>query len=136
MKLAPFVVSLALAALAPWAAAHETAAGAEPVRLVQRQPLGGDPGKEIVVVVVDYAPGQASTPHVHPGTVIAYVLEGEVASQVEGEPEITRRAGESWHEPPGVLHLVSRNASATQPAKLLAILVQDAGVPLKRPLPR
>ena len=71
------------------------------------------------MAVVSYAPGQASTPHFHSGSVFAYVLEGEVVSQLEGQPPVTYKAGESWYEPPRAPHLVSRNASGTRPAKLL-----------------
>ncbi|WP_229451945.1 cupin domain-containing protein [Massilia niastensis] len=111
-------------------------AGGEKIKLVQQQVLKEAPGKEIQVITVDYLPGQVSTPHVHPGTVIAYVLEGAVVSQLEGGKEVTYRAGEAWYEPPEVPHLVSRNASRTKPAKLLVYLVTGEGEPVLRPLSR
>ena len=64
----------------------------------------------------------------------AYVLEGEIISQLEGEPEHVYKAGESWYEPPRKPHLVSRNASSKKPAKLLAVLLGDEGGPVKLPL--
>jgi quercetin dioxygenase-like cupin family protein len=83
--------------------------------------------KSLVALVVDYAPGGASPSHVHAKSafIFAYVLSGEVESQVNDEPKRVYRAGESWYETPGSHHRVSRNASATQPAKLLAVVVAD-----------
>jgi quercetin dioxygenase-like cupin family protein len=84
-------------------------------------PISNVPGKSLVAVEVSYPPGGASAPH-H-----AYVVSGQVASQVEGQPEHIYRAGESWYETPGAHHLISRNASNTEPAKLLAVFVVDTG---------
>lgn len=85
------------------------------------------PGKSLTAVEVIYPAGAASAPHTHaPSSFIyAYVVEGEIISQVEGQPERTYRAGESWYEDPGAHHVVSRNASKTKPAKLLAVFVVD-----------
>ena len=126
-------MSLALAA-APWATAHD-AAGEEKVTPLQMQKLPDVPGKQVAMAVVSYEPGQASTPHFHSGSVFAYVLEGEVVSQLEGQPPVTYKAGDSWYEPPRAPHLVSRNASGTRPAKLLAWLLMDEGGQIKQPLP-
>jgi quercetin dioxygenase-like cupin family protein len=84
-------------------------------------------------VEVSYAPGESSPPHRHPGITIAYVLEGEVRSKVGDEPEKTYAAGQIFLETPGQLHAVSRNASATRPAKLLAILLAEKGKQLTTP---
>jgi quercetin dioxygenase-like cupin family protein len=105
--------------------AHEPESNHETVIPLQRQPLADAPGKDAVVVTVNYGPGQVSVPHFHPGSVIAYVLEGEVTSQLEGQEPITYKAGESWYEPPRAKHLISKNASATKPAKLLVWLLID-----------
>lgn len=85
------------------------------------------PGKSVKTVVVNYAPGQMSAPHAHAKSafVIAYVLDGEILSAVNGEPAKTYRAGEYWTENPGDRHTTSGNASKTTPAKLLAIFVVD-----------
>jgi quercetin dioxygenase-like cupin family protein len=87
------------------------------------------PGKSLVAVEVSYPPGGASAPHHHSGSafVYAYVVSGQIASQVEGQPERIYRAGESWYETPGAHHLIGRNASNTEPAKLLAVFVADTG---------
>ena len=85
------------------------------------------PGKSLVALVVDYAPGGASPAHTHAKSafIFAYVLSGEIELQVNDEPKRVYRAGESWYETPGSTHRVSRNASNTQPAKLLAVFVVD-----------
>ncbi|WP_293635830.1 cupin domain-containing protein [Polaromonas sp.] len=108
----------------------------EKVVPLQMQKLPDAPGKQVAMAVVSYEPGQASAPHFHSGSVFAYVLEGEVVSQLEGQPAVTYRAGESWYEPPRAAHLMSRNASNTRPAKLLAWLLMDEGGQIKQPLPR
>jgi quercetin dioxygenase-like cupin family protein len=87
------------------------------------------PGKSLVTLVVDYAPGGASPSHTHAKSafIFAYVLSGEIESKVNDDPVRIFRAGESWYEDPGASHSISRNASKTQPAKLLAIFVVDTG---------
>ena len=89
-------------------------------------------GKHASMVVVTLAPGAASDPHRHPGSVLVYVLEGEVESALDdGEPQ-TYKAGEGWSEHVGALHRVSRNRT-DKPAKLLAVLLHDEGDPLQLP---
>jgi quercetin dioxygenase-like cupin family protein len=90
-------------------------------------------GWAVTAVEVKYAPGQASGPHRHPGITIAHVLEGEVVSKVGDGPEKTYKAGEMWLETPNQLHAVSRNASDTNPARLLAILLAEKGAQLTTP---
>jgi quercetin dioxygenase-like cupin family protein len=87
------------------------------------------PGKSLVALEVDYAPGGASAPHVHAKSafIYAYVVSGSVESQVNDGPKRIYHAGESFFEPPGSFHRVSRNASQTVPAKLLAVVVVDTG---------
>jgi quercetin dioxygenase-like cupin family protein len=86
------------------------------------------PGKSMVAVEVSFAPGEVSRPHHHARSafIYAYVLAGTIRSQVEGEPAHDYHAGDSWYEPPGAHHVQSRNLSATQPAKLLAVFVVDS----------
>ena len=85
------------------------------------------PGKSLVTLVVDYAPGGASPSHTHAKSafIFAYVLSGEIESKVNDDPARVYHAGESWYETPGSTHSVSRNASKTKPAKLLAVFVVD-----------
>jgi quercetin dioxygenase-like cupin family protein len=83
------------------------------------------PGKSLVAVEVSYPPGGATPAHTHARSafIYAYVVSGRIVSQVGGEPERTYSAGESFYEAPGAHHLISRNASQTEPAKLLAVFV-------------
>lgn len=92
------------------------------------QALPNVPGKSLVAVVVDYPPGAASPPHLHAKSafIYAYVVSGAVESHVNDGPRRIVRAGESFHEPPGARHSVSRNASASEPARLLAVFVVDS----------
>lgn len=87
------------------------------------------PGKSLLAVEVVYPPGGASPAHRHPDSafIYAYVVSGEVVSAVDDERPRVYRAGESFYEAPGAHHRVSRNASRTKPAKLLAVFVKDSG---------
>ena len=99
-------------------------------RVVLSQKLPNVPGKTLTAVAVDYAPGGVSKPHHHAGVVFAYVVSGEIRSQVdEGEARVYK-AGESFFEGPGAHHVVSENASHSKPAKLLAVFVADDGADL------
>ena len=97
------------------------------VTLVYQHALPNVPGKSIKGVLVEYGPGGYSPGHTHPKSAFIYatVLEGAIRSKVNDAPERAYRAGESWIEQPGDHHQVSQNASATAPAKLLAIFVVD-----------
>ena len=91
-------------------------------------------GWEVTVSYVDYAPGRVGATHRHPGFVLAYVLEGAVVTKIsdQGE-EKTYTVGQMFYEQPGATHEVSKNASATQPARLLAMIFAKKGEPLTRP---
>jgi quercetin dioxygenase-like cupin family protein len=97
------------------------------VTLVYDQPLPNVPGKSVRGVLVEYEPGGTSPAHVHAKSAFIYatVLEGAIRSKVNDGPEKTYRAGENWSEFPGDHHAVSANASATEPARLLAVFVVD-----------
>jgi quercetin dioxygenase-like cupin family protein len=90
---------------------------------------------EVTVSTVDYAPGRVGKVHHHAGFVLAYVLEGNVVTKISGQEERTYKPGEMFYEPPGSTHEVSRNASESQPAKLLALIFAKKGVPLTMPGP-
>lgn len=87
------------------------------------------PGKSLLAVEVDYPPGGGSPPHRHPASsfIYAYVVSGAIVSAVDDERPRVYRAGESFYEAPGAHHRISRNASTTRPAKLLAVFVKDSG---------
>lgn len=109
------------------AIAHE--GGAETVVPKFDQAITNVPGKSLVVVEVEYAPGAASPSHTHANSafIYAYVLSGEIESKVNDEEARVYKTGESWYEAPGARHQISRNASETKPAKLLAVFVVDSG---------
>ncbi|WFP79057.1 cupin domain-containing protein [Mesorhizobium sp. WSM4906] len=111
--------------LANGALAHDTIG--ENVKLVYDHPLPNVPGKSMRAVLVEYAPGGTSSAHTHPKSAFIYatVLEGAIRSKVNDGPVTTYHAGQSFSEFPGDRHGVSENASATEPAKLLAVFVVD-----------
>ena len=88
---------------------------------------------EVNVLEVSYAPGGSSGAHRHPGITIVYVLEGEVVSKVSDGPETTYKPGDVFMETPNQLHGVSRNASSTKPAKILAVMLSEKGKDLTTP---
>ena len=96
--------------------------------------LNGDHLKA-VLLEIRYGPGEASSPHSHPCAVIGYVLEGSLRTQVKGEPEKIYKAGESFYEAPNGVHLVSANASSTEPAKFVACLICDRDAPISVDVP-
>src|SRR5215813_14348901 len=107
--------------------AHAHDDGKAKVTLVYDHALPNVPGKSIKGVLVEYAPGSTSPAHTHPASAFIYatVLEGAIRSQVNDGPVTTYHAGESFAENPGDRHAVSENASATEPARLLAVFVVD-----------
>ena len=116
--------ALALAIAGP-GSAHDGQGGTVAPKFNQAIP--NIPGKSLIVVEVDYAPGAASPPHRHARSafIYAYVISGQIESKVnDGETRIYN-AGESWSEAPNAIHAISRNASKTAPAKLLAVFVVD-----------
>jgi len=104
------------------------------VSVLMKQPLADMVGKVATMLTVAYAPGAASDPHVHPGSVFAYVLEGTVVTQLEGEQTVTYTKGQSWYESPKKPHMVSRNASVTESAKILMFLLSGKGGAIKVPV--
>ncbi len=126
------------AAFGPYAVGMSDAMGGtgtskgEQVATIFAKPLANVPGKTLTAQTVDYAPGGVSAPHHHAkeAEVFAYVVDGAVRSKVNDEPERVYQAGEFWYEPPGAAHPVSANASTTQPARLLAVVVADDGAEL------
>ena len=97
---------------------------------ISSEALPNVPGKRITVVRVTYPPGGYTPPHRHAGSVTAYVTAGSIRSQLAGGPLETFAPGQSFFEPPGAFHIVSENASMTEPAELIAIFVADEGATL------
>ena len=109
----------------------QTAAAASPgkVDVVMQKALADMPGKEALMITVTYAPGGADDLHRHDAHVFVYVLEGSIVMQVKGGQAVTLTPGQSFYEAPDDVHLVGRNASKTQSAKFLVLLVKDANKP-------
>ena len=143
INLAAFIVSIGVAlyvvqahqpaitgtdrSTAPTAASTLSAPVNETIKVVADVPIPNVPGKRLVSRIIDYPPGEGSASHRHARSALiyAYVLSGEVRSQVDDEPVRVYRAGETWFENPGAHHRVSENASATTPARLLAVIIVD-----------
>jgi quercetin dioxygenase-like cupin family protein len=129
-----FAAALGAAILQPGIAGSASAHDAETVKQIFQQQLPNVPGNSMTAFVVEYAPGGKGKTHHHSGSVFAYVLEGEIRSQIsDGQPAKVYKAGEFFYEPPGSDHLVSENASDTKPAKLLAVFVADDKAVLTAP---
>ena len=92
--------------------------------------LKESPGKEGLMLVVEYPPGNSDPIHRHNAHGFIYVLEGSVVMQVKGGKQVTLTAGQTFYEGPDDVHVVGRNASRTRPAKLLVFLVKDQGAPV------
>jgi quercetin dioxygenase-like cupin family protein len=106
------------------------------VEVIASYALPNVPGKRVTVVRVAYGPGGFTPPHRHGGSVTAYVTKGQIRSQLKGGPLETFEVGQSFFEPPGATHLVSANASNTEPAELTAVFVADEGAELTTLLDR
>ena len=91
------------------------------------------PGDQVLMYTVDFPPGFSSPVHRHNAQVSVYVLEGSVVMQVRGQKELTLGPGQSFYEDPNDIHIVSRNASSTKPAKFLVFLINKKGAPLVIP---
>lgn len=127
MKTIALLLLAAASLLSTNVAAEETNAPLSKVTQIFDRELPNVPGKSMRAVLVEYGPGAGSPSHRHPESAFIYatVLEGEIRSKVNDEPERVYKAGETWTEEPGDHHKVSANASKTKPARLLAIFVLD-----------
>jgi quercetin dioxygenase-like cupin family protein len=130
MKIRSIALAATLAAVAAWPSLVSAEAASQERQTITpafRETIPNIPGKSLVGIVVSYPPGGATPAHFHPRSsfVTGYVLSGSIRSQVnDGKPQVFR-AGEHWTEPPDASHPISENASATEPASLLAIFVVD-----------
>jgi quercetin dioxygenase-like cupin family protein len=126
----------ALAVLVVVGASLGVARAAAPAAIVtplMTQPLGDYPGKEAVMITVEYPPGGADPVHRHHAHGFIYVLEGSIVMQVKGGKEVTLTPGQTFYEGPNDIHTVGRNASQTQPAKFIVLLLKDKGAPILVP---
>jgi quercetin dioxygenase-like cupin family protein len=88
------------------------------------------PGKEGLMITVEYPPGSSDPIHRHNAHAFVYVLEGSIVMQVRGGKEVTLTPGQTFYEGPSDVHIVGRNASQTKPAKFVVLLVKDKGAPV------
>jgi quercetin dioxygenase-like cupin family protein len=95
--------------------------------------LANIPGKEGVMMIVDYPPGSVDPIHRHNAHAFVYVLEGSIVMQVRGGKEVTLTPGQTFYEGPDDVHVVGRNASKTKPAKFVLVMVKDKGAPVLVP---
>jgi len=129
MRVKAFTVFLPLLLLATGTSMAQEAA----VSPLMSKPLSNLPGKEGLLIAVEYPPGAADPVHRHNAHAFIYVLEGSVVMQVKGGPEMILTPGQTFYEGPNDLHTVGRNASNTKPAKFLVFLVKDEGDPVLTP---
>src|SRR5262245_21505120 len=122
-------VAASMLGLAAWAAHEESAAAAASVTPLMTKDLPEYPGKEAVMSTVVYPPGAASKPHRHHAHVFVYVLEGRYATQVAGGERMVLEPGGTFYEMPSDEHVVSANASTTEPAKILVVMFKDKDKP-------
>jgi quercetin dioxygenase-like cupin family protein len=95
--------------------------------------LANLPGKEGLMMIVDYPPGSVDPVHRHNANAFIYVLEGSIVMQVRGGKEVTLTPGQTFYEGPDDVHVVGRNASKTKPAKFVLVMVKDKGAPILVP---
>ena len=123
----PAILAGSLFPLVTRANSQSLPASAGTVHVLMTQPLADQPGTDVTVLTVDYPPNGSTPPHEHPGHTYAYVLEGAVVSQLDDQPPQTYTTGQLWSEAPHQHHMVSKNASATAPAKLLVFMIVRHG---------
>jgi quercetin dioxygenase-like cupin family protein len=97
--------------------------------------LPESPGREVLMITVEHAPGGSSPIHRHNAHALVYVLEGSVVMQVKGGQQVTLTPGQTFYEGPDDIHVVDRNASSTRPAKFLVFIIKDKGAPVLVPTP-
>src|SRR5215467_3012174 len=133
-KLILVLACLATGALATGALATGALVGNEAkVTTVLSKDLMDIPGKEGLMLTVEYPPGSSDPIHRHNAQAFVYVLEGSIVMQVRGGKETTLTPGQTFYEGPVDVHVVGRNASQTKPAKFLVFLVKDKGAPVQVP---
>jgi len=128
IKLVALVLLAALLTLAP------VAAEAADVKELFAIDLADYPGKESRMIEVSYPPGVVDPVHVHNAHAFVYVLEGQIVMQLKGKPAVTLKAGQTFYEGPTDVHVVGRNASNTEPARFVVVLLKAKGAPIFTPV--
>ena len=131
MNARPLLASLVIATLAFGVA--QSSSDTQVTELFTQQ-LADLPGKEALVLRVSYPPGGKDEIHRHDAHAFVYVLEGTIRMQLKGQPEKLVKAGEVFYEGPNDVHIVGRNASASEPAKFVVVLIKKRGAPALTPV--
>ena len=127
-----FLMPATLVAQQPTAASQAPQAA---VTSLTSKDLPEFPGKEVLMITVEYPPGSVDPIHRHNAHAFIYVLEGSIIMQVKGGKEVTLTPGQTFYEGPHDVHTVGRNASNTKPAKFVVFFVKDKGAPVVVPVP-
>jgi quercetin dioxygenase-like cupin family protein len=125
---AKFVAAILLCLVTSTAMAQEAK-----VASLMSKALAENPGKEVLMITVEYPPGSVDPIHRHNAQAFVYVLEGSIVMQMRGGKEVTLTPGQTFYEGPDDVHVVGRNASLTKPAKFLVVLIKDKGAPVLVP---
>jgi quercetin dioxygenase-like cupin family protein len=120
----------AIAITGGFLAATATPASGAVVTPIMTKALTEFPGREVVMITVEYLPGAVDPVHRHDAHGFIYVLEGSIIMQVKGGKEVTLTPGQTFYEGPDDIHVVGRNASSTEPAKFLVVFVKKEGAPI------
>jgi len=127
-----FLMPATLMAQQPPAASEAPQASVTPLT---SKDLPEFPGKEVVMITVEYPPGSVDPIHRHNAHAFVYVLEGSIIMQVKGGKEVTLMPGQTFYEGPNDVHVVGKNASSTKPAKFVVFFIKDKGAPVLVPSP-
>jgi quercetin dioxygenase-like cupin family protein len=112
-----------------------TAAAQQPnIASLMSKDLTENPGKEVLMITVEYPPGGSDPIHRHNAQAFVYVLEGSIVMQVKGGEQVTLTPGQTFYEGPDDVHVVGRNASLTKPAKFVVFLIKNKGAPVLVPV--
>lgn len=133
MRIPNIRVSGLVAVLLCAAGGRLTAQQAKVTPLMTKE-LADIPGKEALMITVEYPPGGKDPVHRHNAHAFVYVLEGSVVMQLKGGKPVTLTAGQTFYEGPDDIHVVGRSATSTKPAKLLVLLVKNQGAPALEPV--
>jgi quercetin dioxygenase-like cupin family protein len=134
MKLLTHLVPAIVIAAGSFAAPLANASPEAVATPLMTKPLPDYPGKEGLMLLVEYPPGSVDPVHRHDAHAFIYVLEGSIVMQVKGGKEVTLTRGQTFYEAPNDVHLVGRNASTTQPAKFLVVFLKKEGAPVLTPV--
>ena len=130
MKMMTKLVALALVGLTSGTAMAEEAK----VAPLMSKALAENPGKEVLMITVEYPPGSMDPIHRHNAQAFVYVLEGSIVMQVKGGEQVTLGPGQTFYEGPDDVHVVGRNASNSNPAKFVVLLIKNKGAPVLMPV--